>query len=105
MCSSRIRAFVLTTSLLFLWHRTARATEICGNGADDDANGFADEGCDPYAVTGVCESPVSCEGAAAIGPRKGQMLWRGETLDANVITPYGPPLTFSRFYGSQYEPG
>ena len=39
---------------------TAEAVpEICGNGVDDDSDGFSDESCYPGLTTGITDSPLS----------------------------------------------
>jgi len=94
-----------------LFPSTARAaTEICGNGADESTSGesgfeMTDEGCDPYSVHGVCESPLDCNAAGSVAPRTGQLVWRGEQPDITVQTALGPNLQMHRFYMSQYSPG
>jgi hypothetical protein len=39
-----------------------------GNGVDENCNGYIDEGCNPTAVTGICESPLPCDVAGAVAP-------------------------------------
>ncbi len=94
---------VLALAAIVLAHGTAHAAEICGNGADDDANAVADEGCDPYAVTGVCDNPLGCD-LVRVAPSTGSLVIpMAPDLDPNV--PYGPGLALRRTYMSLYEPG
>lgn len=81
----------------------ARATEICGNGVDDDANSLVDEGCMPSETTGVCESPLDCGDTGAVSPKTGALKYELPS-DLAINVPYGPRLTFNRFYTSQYDP-
>lgn len=81
----------------------ARAAEICGNSIDDDADGYADEGCYPTLTTGQCESPLSCGDTGMVSPTTGSLHY---SLDPDVSpkVPYGPGIGFRRFYLSQYAP-
>jgi YD repeat-containing protein len=83
---------------------SARASEICGNGADDNADGQADEGCWPAGVTGVCESPLSCSRGGAIAPKTGNLVYRLPP-DLSPKVPHGIGIPFQRVYMSQYSPG
>jgi RHS repeat-associated protein len=82
----------------------ARAAEICGNGIDDDADDYTDEGCYPTLTTGRCESPLSCADAGMVSPSTGTLHY---SLDPDISprVPYGPGIGFRRFYLSQYAPG
>jgi hypothetical protein len=84
--------------------RPAAAAEICGNGIDDDANGMADEGCNPKAVTGICASPHDCSITGTVAPRTGALTYPLPP-DLEIKVPRGPGLTFRRVYTSLYEPG
>src|SRR3569623_1141937 len=89
-------------SALLLWaSRYAFATEICGNGVDDDSNGLTDEGCYPTGTTGVCESPLSCDDTGAVSWSTGALHY---TLPPDIApkTPYGPGIGFRRTYTSMY---
>ncbi len=103
----RTRA-LLTSAVAIVWiaasPHAARAAETCGDGVDNDSDLMADEGCNPAAVTGVCESPLDCSQTGQIAPKSGNVTYR-LPQDLNIATPYGPSLTFQRFYVSQYEPG
>ncbi len=80
------------------------AAEICGNGADDDADNLADEGCYPTLTTGVCESPLSCGETGMISPSTGSLRY-ALPPDVNPKVPWGPGIGLRRFYTSQYNPG
>ncbi|KAB2910761.1 MAG: hypothetical protein F9K40_01985 [Kofleriaceae bacterium] len=82
----------------------AEAAEICGDGLDNDSDLMADEGCNPAAVTGVCESPLDCALTGTIAPKSGNATYRLPP-DLDIKVPFGPALTFQRFYTSLYEPG
>lgn len=90
---------VLAASLLLLAPLTADAQETCGNLVDDDSDGLTDEQCNPAAVTGVCESPISCGTTGAVAPRTGQLVYN-EPPDIAPRVPFGPPLALSRNYAS-----
>ena len=64
--------------------RTASAVpEVCGNGLDDDANGFADNGCWPAAsMGGVCESPMSCAVTGDVASKTGGLEVRATIYDS-----------------------
>ena len=78
------------------------AQEVCGdldNNADPSTTHLVDEGCNPAAVTGVCESPISCGKTGAVAPKTGQLVYN-EPPDIAPRVPYGPPLALSRNYAS-----
>jgi RHS repeat-associated protein len=83
---------------------TADAAEVCGNALDDDGDGYADEGCYPTLVTGVCESPLSCEDTGMVSPSTGSLRY---SLPPDIAprVPIGASIGFRRFYLSQYAPG
>lgn len=85
------------------WH-AASAAEICGNGVDDDGNGLTDEGCYPTLTTGVCESPLSCDDTGMVSWTTGALHY-DLPPDVAVHVPYGPPLSFHRYYTSMSSPG
>ncbi len=89
----------LAAGLLILAPLTADAQETCGNLVDDDSDGLTDEQCNPAAVTGVCESPISCGTTGAVAPRTGQLVYN-EPADIAPRVPFGPPLALSRNYAS-----
>lgn len=80
------------------------ATEICGDGQDNDSNSLADEGCQPHRVSGETEAPLPSQVTGFVAPKSGQLIWT-EPPDLAPSVPYGPPLTFQRTYLSQYDPG
>jgi hypothetical protein len=81
----------------------AEAAEVCGNSVDDDADGFADEGC--YNLSsGQCESPLSCADTGDVSPVMGSLRYQ-LAPDVAPGVPYGPGIGFRRFYLSQYAPG
>lgn len=84
--------------------RPALATEVCGNGVDDDADGAADDGCYPTLTTGQCESPLSCSETGMVSPSTGSLRY---SLPPDVAprVPWGPGIGLRRFYLSQYAPG
>jgi RHS repeat-associated protein len=89
----------LAASLLVLCPVTADAQETCGDLVDNDSDGLTDEQCNPAAVTGVCESPISCGTTGAVAPRTGQLVYN-EPADIAPRVPFGPPLALGRNYGS-----
>ena len=82
---------------------SAFATEICGNGIDDDGNGLTDEGCYPTMTTGVCESPLSCSSTGMVSWATGSLHY-DLAPDIAPAVPYGPGIGFRRFYTSMYSP-
>jgi RHS repeat-associated protein len=87
---------------LLLAPRSLRAQEICGdltNNADPSSTHLVDEGCNPAAVTGVCESPISCGKTGAVAPKTGQLVYN-EPPDIAPRVPFGPPLSLGRNYAS-----
>jgi YD repeat-containing protein len=90
---------IILTALIALGSRVAYAQETCGDLIDNDSDGLADEQCNPAAVTGVCESPVSCGTTGAVAPRTGQLVYN-EPADIAPRVPFGPPLALSRNYAS-----
>jgi YD repeat-containing protein len=104
MQARKIVLAALPLVVLALHPRVASAAEVCGDGIDNDSDLMADEGCNPSAVTGVCESPLSCRTAGRVAPTSGNVVY---TLPPDVApdVAYGPSLSFQRFYTSLYEPG
>jgi RHS repeat-associated protein len=82
----------------------AAATEVCGDGIDNNSDGQADEGCWPAGVTGVCEQPLSCARGGAIAPKTGNLVYRLPP-DLSPKVPHGIGIPFQRVYMSKYEPG
>lgn len=106
MLRQAILVLAALAALLFVPKR-AVATEICGNGIDDNSNGLADEGCRPSGVPGVRgvhESPLPGHLTGFVSPKTGQLVWT-EPPDLAPNVPYGPPLTFTRMWLGQYDPG
>lgn len=103
-----MRATLFVSTLLLatatLVRPVSAAPEICGNGLDENANSMTDEGCNPAAVTGVCESPLGCGSNGAVAPKTGGITYTMPP-DIDVATAKGPRLTFQRWYASLYEPG
>lgn len=90
--------------LLFGLEVGAHATEVCGDGIDNDANGLTDEGCMPTVTTGVCENPLDCGQTGAVAPKSGALDYVfADDFAPNV--PYGPSIALRRTYTSQYAPG
>ena len=89
----------LAASVLLLAPVAAEAQETCGDLIDNDNDGYADEQCNPAAVTGVCESPISCGRTGAVAPRTGQLVYN-EPADIAPRVPFGPSLALSRNYAS-----
>ncbi len=98
-----------TTSLFLALAVTAAiaqplyAAETCGDGIDNDTDGFADEGCWPAGMHGLCESPISCKVTGDIAPKSGGLVYPLPP-DFNPTVPYGPKLEFVRRYQSLYAP-
>ncbi len=85
-------------------HYPAAAVEVCGDGADNDANSLVDEGCNSTGVVSVCESPLSCGVAGAVAPKTGALVY-SVMPDLAPRVAYGPGLVFRRTFLSQYDPG
>lgn len=98
------RQLVLAILLIAFFSSAAVAAEICGNGIDDDGDGLLDEGCAPTAVTGVCESPLSCGETGMVSPSTGALQY-ALPADVNPRVPWGPGIGLRRFYTSKYDPG
>ena len=98
------RELLMSLLALGLISSSAGAAEICGNGIDDDGDSLLDEGCAPTAVTGVCESPLSCGETGMISPSTGALQY-SLPPDVNPRVPYGPGIGLRRFYTSKYDPG
>ncbi|MGE0550196.1 MAG: hypothetical protein AB7O24_10095 [Kofleriaceae bacterium] len=98
------RFLLLSLLVFFVMIELADAAEVCGNGADDDSDGTADEGCYPGLTTGQCESPLSCAETGIFSPSTGTLHY---SLPPDVApkVPYGPGIGFRRFYTSAYAPG
>lgn len=80
------------------------AAEICGNGIDEDSDGYTDSGCGfANSVMGICESPMSCAETGDIDPVTGAWIYQ---LPADIAptVPYGPKFEFRRTYMSKYAP-
>lgn len=96
------RNTVVLVALLTLATRVASATEICGNGLDDDANGLVDEGCFNF-NSGQCESPLSCAETGDVSPKLGNLRYQ-LSADVSPNVPFGPGIGARRFYLSRYQP-
>src|SRR6266540_2794651 len=86
--------------LLALATSTAHAVpEICGNGLDDDSDGFLDEGCYP-GLAGVNDSPLSTADTGIVSPSTGSLYYQ---LPADVApkVPFGVSIALRRIYTSQ----
>jgi YD repeat-containing protein len=104
-----MRARIFTFFLLALVATLARpehtsATEVCGDGQDNNNNSLADEGCQPHRVSGQTEAPLPSQVTGVVSPKSGQLIWT-EPPDLSPSAPYGPPLIFQRTYLSHYDPG
>src|SRR5512139_439964 len=97
-----LRRIIGVAALIAITSPATYAAEICGNGEDDDADGLADEGCAPSLVSGVCESPLSCDDTGMVSPLKGALHY---SLPPDIAprVPYGPGIGFRRFYMSQSQ--
>ncbi len=95
-----IRAAIL---VILIASTRAQAAEICGNGIDDDLDSYADDGCWPAAVMGICQNPMSCKETGDVGPKTGSLVYQLPP-DLKVAVPRGLPLEFKRTYMSQYAP-
>lgn len=98
-----VSAAILAAPLLVT--RQVAATEICGNEKDDSspANGMVDEGCNPAAVTGVCESPITCGATGYVSPLTGNVMYYDHP-DISIKAAYGPDIVLQRVYESLYSP-
>ena len=74
--------------------------EICGNGIDDDTDGFLDNGCNPEGYLSIRESPLPRSAIGIVAPLSGQHIWT-EPADLHINVAYGPDLDFVRSYNSQ----
>lgn len=99
-----LATIVLAFLAVFARPDETSATEICGDGEDNDNNGRADEGCQPHLVSGQTEAPLPSQVTGFVSPKSGQLIWT-EPPDLAPSVPYGPPLVFQRTYLSQYDPG
>jgi hypothetical protein len=101
-----LRTLILSLVLVGLAaaEAAAQAAEICGNGADDDADGFADESCYPGLTNPLVDSPLSTNDTGIISPSTGSLYY---TLPPDVAprVPLGPGLRFQRAYASKIDPG
>ena len=91
--------------LLLLWvtSSTAWAAEVCGNGVDDDGDGFSDESCYPGLTNPLVDSPLPVRETGLISPSTGS-LYYPVAPDLSAKTPWGPSLVFRRTYASQIQP-
>src|SRR6185436_20253394 len=95
-----LAAFVLAA----LSSSAEAAPEVCGNGVDDDSDGFADESCYPGLTTGITESPLSTADTGMVSPSTGS-LYYSLPPDVAAKVPFGPSLMMKRTYASFYNPG
>jgi hypothetical protein len=105
--TNRISIFFAVTGMvvcLFASRASAQTAEVCGNGVDDDGDGFADEGCYPGLTNPLVDSPLSTADTGLISPSKGA-LYYPMPADIAAKTPYGPPLALRRTYVSMNNPG
>src|SRR5262245_5474438 len=98
------KALVLSALFLAAAGGSASATEVYGDGIDNDSNGLADEGCMPSVTTGVCENPLDCGDTGAVAPKSGGLDYQ---LPADLApeVPFGPSIALTRTYTSLYAPG
>jgi RHS repeat-associated protein len=84
----------------------ARAAEVCGNGTDDDSDAAVDEGCFSSLIAGggQCESPLSCEDTGYVSPKLGNLHY-SLPPDVSPRVPWGPGISYGRYYMSLYSPG
>jgi hypothetical protein len=82
----------------------AQTAEVCGNGVDDDGDGFSDEGCYPGLTNPLVDSPLSTADTGLISPSKGA-LYYAMPADIAAKTPYGVGLALRRTYVSMNNPG
>jgi len=94
----------LTLVLLAAASRAALAGEICGDGLDNNSNLMTDEGCNPAGITGASQNPLGSAITGEVSPSTGAITY-ALPPDVAPSVPYGPPLTFHRFFMSGYEPG
>src|SRR5690606_15603024 len=78
--------------------------EICGNGIDDDSDGFADETCYVGLTTGITDSPLATADSGMVSPSTGSLYYE-LSPDVASRVPFGPSLYFQRVYTSMYDPG
>src|SRR5688500_20041222 len=98
------RNLLLSVSLLAITASPAVAVpEICGNGVDDDSDGFADESCYP-GLLGMVDSPLEPDDTGLISPSTGSLYYEFPP-DVEPLVPFGPSITFIRTYQSMYNPG
>jgi hypothetical protein len=95
-------AITIGLLVLLVQTSTAWATELCGNGVDDDLDGRVDEGCWSNRVLGHCPGPMSCAETGDVSPIRGQVVY-SLPPDLEPAVPFGPSLTFQRRYFSQLE--
>jgi RHS repeat-associated protein len=82
----------------------AQTAEVCGNGVDDDGDGFSDESCYPGLTSSLVDSPLSTRDTGLISPSTGSLHYRLPP-DISPRVPYGPSLAFQRTYASKIDPG
>src|SRR6266536_1040207 len=99
------RSLLLSICLIALTASTARAVpEICGNGIDDDGDGFADESCYPGLTAGMVDSPLSTHDTGMVSPSTGSLYYHLPP-DVAPHVACGPSISFVRSYASFYNPG
>jgi YD repeat-containing protein len=96
-----MRRILLALGLVCTASSPVWAVEICGNGVDDDSDGYTDKGCYP-GLAGVDESPLSDTGM--VSPSTGSLYYRLPP-DVAPRVPFGVPISFGRVYTSMYSPG
>ena len=94
--------FALALAFVVVSASPASATEICGDGLDNDSDSMADEQCFPGGA--ITANPLSESLTGTIAPKLGSVVY---TLppDFDPHVAYGPPLRFQRVYLSHYQPG
>lgn len=100
----RNAAAIAVMTLTVLVARASWATEVCGNGIDDDGTGSTDEDCAPTLTTGVCESPLSCMQTGMVSWSTGALRYDVRP-DVTPKVPYGPGIGFARTWLSMSTPG
>src|SRR6266480_1661132 len=99
-----IRNFAIAATILCASPSAWATAEICGNGVDDDGDGYADEGCYPGLTTGITDSPLSTADTGLISPSTGS-LYYPLPPDVAPKTAIGFPIAMRRTYASMVNLG
>jgi RHS repeat-associated protein len=84
----------------------AQTAEICGNGVDDNGNGFADEGCYPGLSNPLVDSPLPTSATGLISPSRGALYYPlPPDISFRIVLDGLGPLEFRRRYLSMHAPG